>query len=105
LRDGANETTRINFSARNVITPAFSKHDIDEVVMPYLTFLELYKFQIVNVLQKADGVNYNEALSEFNRAALSFDERVYGIMKDMIAKTKGGLMILLNRKMDCGPRG
>ena len=65
--------------------------------MPYLTFLELYKFQIINIIQKADGINYNEALGIFNRAAMQFDDWVYLIMKEMVVKTKGGMMILLNR--------
>jgi DNA-directed RNA polymerase beta' subunit len=90
--------TRINFSARSVITPAYARHDIDEVIMPYLTFLELYKFHIINVLQKLKNINYNEALHEFNLSTLKFDKNIYEIIKTIINKTEGGVKILLNRK-------
>jgi len=65
--------------------------------MPYLTFLELYKFQIINILHSVDNLNYNEALQRFNQATLKFDEYIYSIMNELIEKTEGGLQILLNR--------
>ena len=43
--------TRINFSARNIISPARAGIKIDEIVLPYLTFLELYKFEIISILK------------------------------------------------------
>jgi len=94
--------SRLNFSSRCVITPAFYKYKIDEVVMPYLAFLELFKFHIINILQKTKDINYNDSLHIFNEATLEFNEEIYLIMKDIIDKTKGGIKILLNRKLDCG---
>jgi len=87
--------TRINFSARNIISPAKAGYKIDEVVLPYLTFLNLYKYEIVNILTKIKGVNYVEAEEIWFRASLKIDEEIYMIMKKMIVDDE--VAILLNR--------
>jgi DNA-directed RNA polymerase beta' subunit len=87
--------TRINFSARNIISPSKAGYKIDEVVLPYLTFLNLYKYEIVNILTKIKGVNYVEAEEIWFRASLKIDEEIYMIMKKMIVDDE--VAILLNR--------
>jgi DNA-directed RNA polymerase beta' subunit len=87
--------TRINFSARNIISPSKAGYKIDEVVLPYLTFLNLYKYEIVNILTKIKGVNFVEAEEIWFKASLRIDEEVYMIMKKMIVDEE--VAILLNR--------
>lgn len=87
--------TRINFSARNIISPAKAGYKIDEVVLPYLTFLNLYKYEIVNILTKIKGVNFVEAEEIWHRASLRVDNEIYMIMKKMIVDEE--VAILLNR--------
>jgi DNA-directed RNA polymerase beta' subunit len=87
--------TRINFSARNIISPAKAGYKIDEVVLPYLTFLNLYKLEIINILSKIKGVMLFEAEEIWHNASLKIDEEIYMIMKKMIVDEEIG--ILLNR--------
>jgi DNA-directed RNA polymerase beta' subunit len=87
--------TRINFSARNIISPARAGVNIDEIVLPYLTFLELYKFEIINVLREIGGCGIKQAEKEWHSATLHFDEKIWKIMKKMIRDNEVG--VLLNR--------
>jgi DNA-directed RNA polymerase subunit beta' len=87
--------TRINFSARNIISPAKAGVKIDEIVLPYMTFLNLYKFELMNIISKVKNVKYIEAERIWYKATLSIDEEVYKIMTKMITDEEIG--ILLNR--------
>ena len=88
--------SRINFSARNVITPLIGR-PLDEVAIPYKTFGELYKFQLINLISKVKGINYNEAQSFWQNAMLGFNEELYKYMNELVHKTKGGCTFILNR--------
>lgn len=87
--------TRINFSARNIISPARAGYKIDEIVLPYLTFLELYKFEIINILKETEGIGIKQAEHEWHSATLKLDEKIWKIMKKMIHDNEIG--VLLNR--------
>ena len=87
--------TRINFSARNIITPAFVGRKIDEIVLPYQTMLELYKYEIINILRQVKGCQLPDAQNIHARAKIKFDQEVYDIMKKMIKESEVG--VLLNR--------
>jgi len=89
--------TRINFSARNIISPALAGIKIDEVVLPYLTFLELYKFEIINIIRRTENISLKEAEDKWYFASLKFDEKIHKIMKKMISDNEIG--VILNRKM------
>jgi len=88
--------TRVNFSARNIISPAKAGIKIDEMVLPYLTFLELYRFEIINILKTTEGITLKAAEREWYNATLGMDEKVYKIMKKMVKDNEIG--VLLNRK-------
>lgn len=88
---------RINHSSRTVITPLTGEYEIDDVSLPYIVGTELYKYQILNILTKVKGINYNQALKIHEQAQLHFDPEIYSIMMSLVKKTKGGLQILLNR--------
>ena len=77
--------TRINFSARNIISPAKAGIRIDELVVPYLTFLELYKFEIINIIKNTQNISIKEAEEVWYNATLHFDEKIHLIMKKMIS--------------------
>jgi DNA-directed RNA polymerase beta' subunit len=87
--------TRINFSARNIISPAVAGYKIDEIVLPYLTFLELYKFEIINVIRTTENISLKAAEKIWYNATMKYNERVYLIMKKMISDNEVG--VLLNR--------
>jgi DNA-directed RNA polymerase beta' subunit len=89
--------SRINFSARCVITPLKPGYKIDEISLPYLCFLELYRFQIINVLSKMEGHNLTKANTRWNEAMRFFDPMVYQVMNLLLDRTEGGVWVLLNR--------
>lgn len=87
--------TRINFSARNIISPAKAGTKIDELEVPYLTFLELYKFEIINILKNTENVSLKAAEKIWFNATKEFDKKIYLIMEKMIKDNEVG--VLLNR--------
>lgn len=87
---------RINFSARNVIIPDTTLR-AHEIKLPYLTFLELYKPEIINVLVRLQNTTLTAAINKWNKAQMGFDDTVYEVMKYLIANTKHGCTCLINR--------
>ena len=87
---------RINFSARNVIIPDTTLR-AHEIRLPYLTFLELYKPEIINTLMRLQNTTLTAAINKWNKAQMGFDETVYEIMNYLIKHTKHGCTCLVNR--------
>ena len=90
---------RVNFSARCVITPLGPGREQDEVVVPYLAFLELYRFQLTNLLARMNGVSLSRANEMWHVAQTRFDRSVYAAMKELIKRAGDGrgLPALINR--------
>lgn len=88
---------RVNFSSRCVITPLVGRYRLNEVVLPYLCFLELYKYEILNLLCQMDKCTLDEADSRWNNASQTYDHKIYLIMKNLINKTIEGIKVLINR--------
>lgn len=87
---------RINFSARAVIVPASSDRQIDEIEIPYIAFLELYKFQILRFLVIEKNIDYNMANNIWSESLTYFNNDLYDkIIQPML--NKGNLKVLLNR--------
>lgn len=87
---------RVNFSARNVINPAPCGGKINEVHYPYLAAVELFKYEIINILSKKYK-SYKEAIKKWNEATFSFSQEVYSVLEELLEKTKLGLQVILNR--------
>lgn len=88
---------RTNFSSRCVIIPLIGRYKVNEVVLPYMCFLEMYKFEIINLLCKMDNITLNEANRKWHEATQQFDKRIYLVMKHILKHTKGGVKVLVNR--------
>lgn len=87
---------RYNFTARNVIIPYNSKKRLDEIKLPYLCFLELFKPEIINIIASL-GHPMNEAKNIWFNASMRFDPFVYSIMKSMIEDKNKPIYLLVNR--------
>jgi len=89
---------RVNFSVRTVISPMATNtgHKTNSIYFPYLAATELFRFEIINALTASIG-SYLKAERIWHKSTLRFDEKVYKIMEDLVAKTKGGLTVLVNR--------
>ena len=87
---------RINFSARNVIIPDASLRSY-QVKLPYLTFLELYQQEIINLIVKINGLSFTDATQEWFSAQTEFNPKVYEIMNYLLRNTKHKVKVLINR--------
>ena len=88
--------TRINFCGRNIITPSKVGRKIDEIVLPYVTFAVMWKFELINLIKKMKGCSTSEAHRIWHQATFRFDEEMYTLMLKIIKDNKVG--VLLNRK-------
>lgn len=96
---------RYNFSARNIIVPDSGVLlRSDECIVGYSTFLELCRFEIINIYVKTHNVTPYQANLAWKRATNHFDNDIYKIMKHVIALFKyesnnyfSGVPVLLNR--------
>jgi hypothetical protein len=89
-------SSRVNYSARNVLTPRL-KGNINDVELPYLTFLELFRFPLTNMIVKGEGITYNEADEYIQNSKRYFNKKLYNYMNEYIKNSKEGVSILLNR--------
>ena len=87
---------RLNFSCRNVITPKIDGK-INELDIPYVSFLEIYKFLLINIICKTEGITTNQALLYVESCKTHFDKKLYSYMMEIKNKSKYGLKVLLNR--------
>lgn len=99
-------SARMNFSSRAVIAPLLDddKFGIDNIVISYKTFLELYTLEIINMLMRGYGdIKFStmtpfEIINYINLAKYSdvVDECLLDLMHKLINR-KDGLWCLLNR--------
>ena len=87
---------RMDFSARNVIVPDASLR-AHQIKLPYLTFLELYKPEIINQLTKITGCSNTKAAEYWFYAHIHFEPLVYEVMNYLLKNTKGKIRVLINR--------
>lgn len=92
---------RVNFSARNVIVPD-SSLKADEIEVGYLTFLELYRYEIIGYLVKMTGSTYEEASQEWFESTLGFNKRVHEIMQYIIDKCDPRVIMNRNPTINFG---
>lgn len=92
---------RVNFSARNVIIPD-SSLEADEIEVGYITFLELYRYEIIGFLVSMTGCTYEQASQEWFESTLSFNSRVYGIMEYIIDKCDPRVIMNRNPTINFG---
>lgn len=92
---------RFNFAGRAVIAPLGIGHEQDEVAVPYATFLELYRFELLNLITKLRRVTLMKAEQTLTAAQDVFDPSVYALMMQLINRGgvdgEPGLPCLLNR--------
>jgi DNA-directed RNA polymerase beta' subunit len=92
---------RINFSARNVVIPDPTLR-ADEIRLGYLTFLELYKYEIIALLAKMERITHNEAYEEWYKATINFDPKIYEVMMYIVKKWKPAMIINRNPTINYG---
>jgi DNA-directed RNA polymerase beta' subunit len=82
---------------RNVIIPD-PLLKVDEIELCYLTFLELYKYEILSHLCKMDNITIAEASELWFKATINFNKKIYEVMKYLLKKKKVKMLINRNPK-------
>ncbi len=88
--------SRVNFSARNVISPR-PKNKINEVSMNYKTFAILYETLLINLVHRIKKLPYNKSRKWVRDRQTHFDSELYSYMNELINNFEGGMKIILNR--------
>lgn len=86
--------TRLNQSARGVITPLPRGHNVDDIIIPHIIFIELYSFHLMNMLCKLKNISMIEAQKYIFDAIADKNETVNKLCDELIEKTKHGLLVL-----------
>ena len=88
---------RYNFSCRNIIAPSSGKLRTDEIELCYLSFMELFRYELINYYSKIQGCGISEASQKWKRALLHFDQTFYNIMQHMVREDKDLMYVIINR--------
>lgn len=89
--------SRINFSARQVLIPNNDTVQMDSLVIPYITFVEFYKFHIMNIYRKLYNITMNELNDRWYYLTRTQDPSIMNIINMLIKNTKGGMRVYTNR--------
>lgn len=68
---------RVNFSSRSVIVPGRAEHKLSEISIPYMTFFEMMRYHIINLIMEHWGLDYLQANRRVVKAKRVFDEKLY----------------------------
>lgn len=85
---------RMNFTSRNVIVsnPGLAA---DEIILSYISFLEMFKFEIIQKLASTQNISESQAYAEWYMGCIKYSEKIYKIIKLMIAQDL--TYVLVNR--------
>lgn len=92
---------RMNYTSRNVIisNPNLAA---DEIILSYISFLEMYKFEIIQKLASTQNITESQAYTEWYMGTIRFSEKIYKIIKLMIAQDKTYCIINRAPSIDYG---
>lgn len=93
---------RFDYSSRMVITPLDGSYEVDDIVLPYNTALELLKPVIINMLTRVYGYNYIKASRKVTASHRKFDQQIYNIMCDIIKDPHISIMMNRNPTINIG---
>lgn len=90
---------RCNWSARNVITASSGILRADQVELGYVTFMELYRYELINLYTKVNQCTIREASNAWKKGLTHFDKNYYSIIQYMTTdkKCRKRLAILISR--------
>lgn len=79
---------RYNFSARNIIVCSSGRLRADEIELGYLTFGELFRYEIINLYSKMMQCNPKTAADALEGGLEHFDPNIYKIMQYLVSDKK-----------------
>lgn len=88
---------RYNFSARMIISSSSGSLRADEVELPYIAFMELFRYEILNLYSKLQNCTLIEAENVWKKGLVHFDPTLYKIICYMCEHNKGDISVIINR--------
>lgn len=88
---------RYNWCSRNIITPSSGQLRANEVLLSYISFMELYRYELTNYYSKITGCRIAEADAAWKQAKIHFSETFYGIIEHMLKYDSAYLNVIINR--------
>ena len=88
---------RYDWCCRNIITPNSGSLRSNEIELPYVAGLELFRYEICNMYAKEMNVNIAQANAEWKRAKVHYNPIFYGLMDKLIRTDDAFLHLLINR--------
>ena len=77
-----------NFSIRSIISASSGELRSDEIEICYIGFAELFRYEIINELQKLYKCTIIEAQQKLKHALSHYDPIMYKIMESLCEKEK-----------------
>jgi hypothetical protein len=89
--------TRLDFTARTVISSIFGPHEYDEIIIPWSLSVELLRLHLTNKLLRLNFTP-NEAKGKINQSIRQYDSLISDLLDELINEsTKGHLSVVLQR--------
>lgn len=93
--------SRLSFTSRCVIIPD-STLECNEIDLPYLAFLELYKLEIIGWICQLNNTTESIAFDIWNQATVRFDPKIYEIMLMIVDRYQPYMLINRNPTINYG---
>ena len=88
---------RYDWCSRNIITPDSGILRSDEIELPYIAALELFRYELENMYSKLMGCTVAEANNVWKKAKTRYNATYYMLMCKMIKENKEYLTLMINR--------
>lgn len=89
---------RYNFSCRNIIVPSgIGLLKTDEVELCYISFMELYRYELINLYSKINDCTIMESQNAWKRATVHFSQTFYNLMNHIIENNPKLCNVIINR--------
>lgn len=88
---------RYDWCSRNIIIPNSGELRADEVEMPYIAMMELFRYELCNLYCKRMGVTMAKANQAWRQGKIIFNPTFYSLMEKIIKEDNAFISLLINR--------
>lgn len=88
---------RYDWCSRNIITPNSGSLRSDEIELPYIAALELFRYELTNMYAKQMGCSIAAANNQWKRAKVHYNATFYHLACKLIKEDGAYLYLLINR--------
>jgi hypothetical protein len=69
-------------------------YDVTEVIFPYIPFVELYSFQLINLLSRLKKISMLQAQRIVFESQAVFNPEIYNLCMELVKKSNHGLLMI-----------